>query len=320
MSKKKKNSLRNIRNLDATAFLKRYYGITHDNIENMTHDVMKSFFPQLQRTSFEYVQKNPELISTGQIIMVEDAKHYQIPYFTPAASSMEDSNLGLDEREQVIRKIVETLGTSILENLQTLFIIEGEDSLTPFAYQAKKLTSHLLDNSFMRDMVEATNHDSGIIIKEDYSLMSYRVLSHGDNYYDTMILPPLQRQAVGISKRTDAIGVFYDNGVLGIVLEGMIKELSSKEELQKELMAIFPIQKRKEQEQTVTAIVCSPNSYALKEMSVYELEQLMRVYKLSNQTAYYHVVRRELIRRTKAGKEFRLSKEKQRQKSLGGEE
>lgn len=57
MSKKKKNSLRNIRNLDATAFLKRYYGITHDNIENMTHDVMKSFFHNYNEQALNMYKK-----------------------------------------------------------------------------------------------------------------------------------------------------------------------------------------------------------------------------------------------------------------------
>ena len=101
--KKKKNSLRNVRNLDATSFLKRYYGISHEDIENMTHEAMKFLFPQLKRTSFEYVQKNPELVSTGKIILVEDVKHYQVPYFTPSVSTFDDELLGCDDRERVIQ-------------------------------------------------------------------------------------------------------------------------------------------------------------------------------------------------------------------------
>ena len=50
--RKKKNSLKDVRNLKATSFIERYYGISHENIANMTHDTIKIFFPQLQRTSF----------------------------------------------------------------------------------------------------------------------------------------------------------------------------------------------------------------------------------------------------------------------------
>lgn len=320
MGKKKKNSLRNARNLDAISFLRRYYGISHDSIETMTHDTMKMFFPQLQRTSFDYVQKNPELISTGKIILVEDVNHSQIPYLAPSESTFDDISLGLDDRERVIKKIVETIDISLKENIRALFIVEGDDSLKPFAYQARQISSNILEDFLPNNMAEATSQDSGVIVTASYSLMGYKVLSHGDNYYDTMILPPLQRQAVGITKKTDAIGIFYDEGTLAIVVEGSIKELSTIEELQKELMILFPLQKEKEKEREVTAIVFSPSTYALNEMSIYELEQLMRVYKVSNQMAYYHVVRRELIRRTKAGKEYRFSKAKQKQKFLEGED
>ncbi len=310
--KRKKNSLSDVRNLDASSFLKRYYGISHKDIEHMTHEAIKTFFPQLQRTSFEYVQKNPELVSTGQIILVEDAKHYKVPYFTPSVSSLDDIFLGCDDREHVIQEVVKVFETSLENNLNALFIIACEDALEPYAFQPRTIPTNILKEDCLPNMMEATSQDSGIIIREDYSLLGYRLLSHGDNYYDTMILPPLQRQAVGISKRTDAIGVFYEDGLFGITIGGDTKELSTKEELQKELMALFPIPKEKETERETVAIVYSPSSYSLNEMSVYELEQLMRVYRASNQTGYYHTVRRELVKRTKNGKEYKFEKAKQK--------
>lgn len=317
MSKKrKKNSLREVRNLDASSFLKRYYGISHKDIEHMTHEAMKAFFPQLHRTSFEYVQKNPELVSSGQIILVEDAKHYKVPYFTPSVSSLDDLFLGCDEREQVIQKIVSLFETSLENHLPALIIIECDKSLESYAYQPRTIFTDVLEGDLLPVMMESVSQDTGIIIREDYSLLGYKILSHGDNYYDTMILPPLQRQAVGISKKTDAIGVFYENGMLGITISGETKTLSSKEELQKELMVIFPVQKEEQECDTVVAI-CSPSTYALNEMSNYELEQLMRVYRASNQTGYYHIVRRELIKRTRDSKEFRFEKAKQKMLNEG---
>lgn len=314
MSKKrKKNSLNDMKSLDASSFLKRYYGISHEEIAGMTHDTIKSFFPQLRRTSFDCIQKNPELVSTGKIILVEDAKHYQVPYITPTDVSTLDPTLGCDTREIIIQRIVEFLETSVQKNLNALLVIEGDDSLEEYAFQPQILSDSILEESeLLSYMQRAVEKDAGIIIKKDYSLEGYRMLSHGDNYYSTMVLPPLQRQSVGISKKTDAICVLYENGILGIVMNGVLEEISSKEELQKKLMTFFPVPKKKEKVKEEDTNISSPSAYTLGEMSVYELEKLMKVYKASNQIAYYHVIRRELIRRTRSSKEYRFAKAKQK--------
>ncbi len=314
---RKKESLYESGNLNVSSFLKRYYEISHEAIKNMTHADIKALFPELRRASFEYIQKNPELLATGKVILVEDVKHYQVPYFTPNVSTFDDKFLGCDDRERVIQEIVRVFAMALETSDNILFIIEGDDSLEKFAFQPQCISKNMLEEDLF-SMMRVTTHDCGVIIKGDYSIMSYRLLNHGDNCYDTMVLPPLQRQAVGISKRTDAIGAFWEDGLFGITVDGSTKELTSKEELQKELMTLFPIPKEKELEQDVVATVYSPSSYTLNEMSVYELEQLMRVYKASNQTGYYHTVRRELVRRTKAGKEYKV--EKLKQKYLEGED
>lgn len=321
--KKKKNSLRDVRNLNAESFLKRYYGISHKDISGMTHDTLKVLFPQLERTSFEYVMKNPELVSTGHIILVEDVKHYQVPYVIPELKTLEDKFFGCDDRERVIDNIANTIQTSMNEARNALFLIECEDSLEPYAYCPYEIKENLVTHSCLSQMQEAVSHNSGIIVKSDYTLMGYQLLSHGANTYEVMSLPTLQRQAVGISLKTDAIGIFYENGFLGMTIENERYYFKTMNELKKQLYALFPIPKivveekpRKDQEVPIS----SPSTYDLKNMSAYELEQLMKVYKLSNQAAYYHVVRRELIRRTKPGKEFKMLKESQKQKILKGED
>ncbi len=314
--RKKKNSLKDVRNLKATSFIERYYGISHENIANMTHDTIKIFFPQLQRTSFEYIQKNPELVSTGQIILVEDAKHYQVPYLAPSDSEIE-LTLGCDNRELVIQKIVKLFSVAVGRNLNALCIIEGDDSLDNYTFQQFSISDSLLEeDSLLESMERATENDSGIIISADYSLKGYRFLGHGDNCYSTMVLPSLQRQAIGISKRTDAIGIVYENGVFAIMIDGTVKPIFDKNDLQKNLMRLFPIPKEIPREREVNVIVNSPSAYTLSEMNVYELEQLMRVYRASNQDAYYHIVRRELIRRTRHCKGYKIAKQKQKQKML----
>ena len=54
--------------------------------------------------------------------------------------------------------------------------------------------------------------------------------------------------------------------------------------------------------------VDTPMSYELSEMSNYELDNLMKIYRASNQMAFYHIVRRELVKRTKPCKEHRKAK------------
>ena len=110
------------------------------------------------------------------------------------------------------------------------------------------------------------------------------------------------------------MGVFYEEGLLGITIDGTLKEIPNKDSLQKELLLLYPIPEPKEREREVTVIVNSPSSYSLNEMSVYELTQLMKVYRDSNQMAYYHIVRRELVRRTKDSKEFKVTREREKNK------
>ena len=280
----------------------------------MTHENMKSFFPQLQRTSFEYVQKNPELVIIGKIIMVEDVRHYQIPYLAPETVPSENLFLGCDDREKVIKKIVNLFQTAIDQNIPALFIIECSNPIQPFAFQPKDIIPNMVEGDCLLPMMEATNQDSGLLIRKDYSIVGYSMLNHGDNCYETVILPPLQGQAIGISKKTDAMGVFYEEGLLGITIDGTLKEIPNKDSLQKELLLLYPIPEPKEREREVTVIVNSPSSYSLNEMSVYELTQLMKVYRDSNQMAYYHIVRRELVRRTKDSKEFKVTREREKNK------
>ena len=64
-------------------FIARSYNIQGSELKKMTHDMVKSLFPELKRTSFEYLEKNPSLGAYGEIVLVEDAKGKVIPYFAP---------------------------------------------------------------------------------------------------------------------------------------------------------------------------------------------------------------------------------------------
>lgn len=310
--KNRKQSFMKCKNLDAKSFLQKYYGISHQDISQMTHQTMSAFFPQLQRTSFEHIQKNPELISSGRVILVEDVKHFQAPYLKP--DILEDSLVYCDSRELTIQQIVDTFAMLLENNLEGLLIVECEDLLTPYLYRPNTLTSS--SATLFKSLISASDRESGILLKQDKTLVGYHILNHGDNSYQTMMLPVLERQAVGISRRTDAMAILYENEQLCIVVEGIKKELEDSTMLRKELLGLFPYDAIPTQKTVPSPSLATPSEYSFGMMSTYELQELMNVYRASNQMAYYHIVRRELVRRTKGTKEYRIRKEKEKVNQL----
>ncbi len=320
--KKKKNSLREARTINVQSFLSRFYGIKNEGIATMTHQNASSLFPQLRRTSFEFVQKNPELVSTGKIVLVEDATHSQAPYWLPDLTMVDDSILGCDERELTVKKIVETFERAINGGFETLLIVEGDESLDPYLFQEVTLHDDFLQEETFSSFVETGQKHVGIVLENDATVKSYSVLSHGDNYATTVALPPLQRQATGITRKTDAISVFYEGQVLGFVIDGETRIIEDFYDLQKELMRFIPDASQDFIVETKPMPAEEvPKFDDFHEMTTYELEKLMHVYRSSGQTAHYHAAKRELTKRTKANKLYRIEKEKIKIKEmLKGEE
>ncbi len=313
MSKRKqKNSLKNTKKLSVQSFLK-FCGIEAPGVTAMTHEGIQQFFPQLKRTSFAYVQKNPELVSTGQIVMVEDVLHYQVPYWMPKESFIEETTgelIGFDEREQAIQNVTNLLDTAIQNHFSMLLVIEGDESLDPYLFHDEDTGKNFLIEDCLEDFLEASKQGSGLILQKDFSLKGYQFLNHGDRRFDIFQLPPLERQAVGVTNKTDAIAVLLENEQLKLIVDGKIQELENKEELQLELLKLFPYEEPAFNPTTMenSKTVDTPMSYELSEMSNYELDNLMKIYRASNQMAFYHIVRRELVKRTKPCKEHRKAK------------
>ena len=318
--KKKKNSLKDVRNLNVQSFLEKYYGITHEGISNMTHKVASSFFPQLKRASFEYIQKNPELVTTGKIVLVEDVQHLMAPYFMPEESF--DSSIGCDEREKTIQQIVNTFELIEENKLEGLLFIEGDNPVDRYLYRPMFLHNHFIEYGCLGEMMDATENHTGLFLRKDGTLVGYQLLSHGDNTYDTMKLSSLMRQAVGITKKTDTMGIVYEDGVLSIVMDGMVTKKDQKLDFKKDLLRLFPysslpVEKAKYEEKS--SLLDAPETYTFTSMPNYELEQLMHVYRASGQLAYYHIVRRELVKRTQSTKTFRKEKLKIKEMKEGEE-
>ncbi len=307
--KKKKNSLGEIRNINVQSFLERYYGISHEGISKMTHKTATSFFPQLRRTSFEFVQKNPELVSTGKIIMVEDAEHFEAPYWMPDMDGLEEL-VGCTMRERIIHQVVDTFTIAQENNIEGLLLLEGETRLKEdYLFEPVTIHNRFIELGCLGEMMEASSENTGLVLTQAGELLEYTVLNHRDNLYETMMLPPLQRQAVGISRKTDTIGVFYEDGLLGLAIDGERKFYEEAFDMQKDLLRLLPEEEVYEEEREDTIEQEPPTAYVFSEMPTYELVRLMHVYKASGQMGYYHVVRREVVKRTKDAKTYRALKE-----------
>ncbi len=72
-------------------FLYIYCGLTTSNLYTITHKDVKRLLPELKRFSIDYACKNPDLIFTGDIILVKDNKKITIPYYNPLKDSLKQT-------------------------------------------------------------------------------------------------------------------------------------------------------------------------------------------------------------------------------------
>lgn len=75
--------------ISLSKFLSRYVNLDGVDLSKVTHEQVKQLFPYLKRSSFEYVEKHPEDVCRGVIVMVSD-KFHTIPYYVPTLNE----NLG----------------------------------------------------------------------------------------------------------------------------------------------------------------------------------------------------------------------------------
>ena len=64
-------------------FLSRYLGVQGKDVTNLTHNDVKELFPNLKRASFSYIEQNPKVLISGEVLLVRDNEK-TIPYVTPS--------------------------------------------------------------------------------------------------------------------------------------------------------------------------------------------------------------------------------------------
>ena len=79
-------------------FLVRYEFITNSSLNKITHEDVKVLFPNLKRCSFDSVRKNPYLVMSGQVVLVNDGRK-TIPYYTPIIEDLNQEIYTIDMQE-----------------------------------------------------------------------------------------------------------------------------------------------------------------------------------------------------------------------------
>lgn len=67
-------------------FASRYLGLYGEDLKKLTHEDIELLFPLLKRSSYTYIDKNPNMLESGKILLVSDGKKL-IPYYTPKLSA-----------------------------------------------------------------------------------------------------------------------------------------------------------------------------------------------------------------------------------------
>lgn len=103
-------------------FLSRTLGLDGVDLKRITHLDAKELFPDLKRSTFDHVEKFPEELLTGKIMMVNDGKTV-IPYYVPTLKTdfeVQEVKIDFDEVEEVADKEYDYANMSVYELKQLL--------------------------------------------------------------------------------------------------------------------------------------------------------------------------------------------------------
>ena len=90
--------MKEYKSITLSKFLSRYMAVDGKALTKVSHTDVKTLFPSIQRTSFEYAEKHQEDIMMGRILMVFDGKT-TIPYIVPK-EEITDSRTTMPHKER----------------------------------------------------------------------------------------------------------------------------------------------------------------------------------------------------------------------------
>lgn len=298
---KVRNLEQQVGTVDIRTFMGTYYGISHKDIGRMTHETASVFFPDLRRTSFTYIEKNPELVGCGDVVLVRDTNNNVAPYITP------EVKLFVEEQQFDTGILIEHIITSLKITSElsesAVILIEGQDSLDGLIGKDK---SSRCTSDLPSTLIEVTNESDidGVVVNIDGAVNKLRLRQH-----------TLEE----LSSKTDSIAIILeDDQSITLVVNGISQHDYDFIMLRADLYSCLDSIEVEIEEPS--ALLEGPSRYTLSEMSDYELTVLMKSYKVNKQFDYYHVVRRELVKRTKKKKQSKRNKVKQMRKKYREEE
>ena len=289
--------------LSICEFLTKYCGVSGSGLNKMTHDTVSMFFPNLRRTSYEHVEKNPGEVCRGEIVLVRDSANHLAPYI------VSDTKLFIEEAqfeiESLVEEIVKSLKVSSKMSESAVIVIEGQVCLDTFI-ERENATTVPSDLTKVLTEVAHDEENDGVVITPDGSVSKLALKKYS--------LEELSEKtgSIVIILEDDQSITFIEDGVPFDNLDMILLKANLYSHL--DHMGC-------EVEVEIEEKLLPPSSYDLDDMSNFELSQLMKSYKKAKQFDYYYVVKRALSRRSKNTKgKTRSKKVKQMRKRWREEE
>ena len=288
MSKKINEFYENALSLEE--FLEKYCGINNLGNKRLIHQNVKSLFPQIKRTSFEEVIKNPELVYTGKVVFVKDFNNVCIPYMT--GYDLGKQHYGMDNREILITELVSAIGKFVNNLNNSLIILENNDSISNNIIGGTSQEIDIIDDEIFK-----INNNGGILIKNPENIFTFQYLFHKLLNSQDICYSRNSVYACELSKEHDIISINITNkGRIYITYNGKTIEELNLLDLRNFLLKFYYPKESQECDEYQEKL----DLYDLEE---YELEKLVkRFYKEKNEEMLYKC-RRELGRRRKLRKE-----------------
>lgn len=284
--------------LSICEFLKHYCGVSGSGLNKMTHDTVSMFFPNLRRTSYEHVEKNPGMVCRGEIVLVRDSANHLAPYI------VSDTKLFIEEAQfeigSLVEEIIKSLKISSKMSESAVIVIEGQVCLDTFI-ERENVTTVPSDLTKVLTEVARDGENDGVVITTDGSVSKLALKKHSleelSEKTDSVVIVLEDDQSITFIED----GVPFDNLDMILLKANLYSHLDN--------MGC-------EVEVEIEEKLLPPSSYDLDDMSNFELSRLMRAYKKAKQFDYYYVVKRTVSKRNKTtkGKQRRKKVKKMRKR------
>ena len=87
------------KSITLSKFLARYLNFGGEELRKLTHADVKELFPQIERCSYDIIDKNPELLAKGYVMMVTDGRN-TIPYKVPSLDYLKGETLEINRKTE----------------------------------------------------------------------------------------------------------------------------------------------------------------------------------------------------------------------------